>query len=110
MHAEFLLSGTGESNPRKNLDESDEDEDGEVGEWLVCFDHSKQRLQAAAKKAKEEVAVMAFDVDADADGWSCERNSHVLKRNQVFPSSTLVYLIIMQDAINLQVGKNSNFG
>ena len=107
MRAEFLLFDTGESNPHKSLDESN-GEEGEV-ERLVCFDHSKQRLQAA-EKAKEEVAVMAFDVDADADGWSCERNSHVLKRNQVFPSSTLVYLIIMLDAINVQVGKNSNFG
>ena len=71
MHAEFLLSGTGESNPRKNLDESDEDEDGEVGEWLVCFDHSKQRLAAA----EEEIEV-AFDGDADA---ACERSSHVHK-------------------------------
>ena len=74
MRAEFLLFDTGESNPHKSLDESNGEEEEEE-EWLVCFDHSKQRLQAAAKKAKEEVAVMAFDVDADADGWSYERIS-----------------------------------
>ena len=93
MRAEFLLFDTGESNPHKSLDESNGEEEEE--EWLVCFDHSKQRLQAAAEKAKEEVAVMAFDVDADADGWSCERNSHVLKRNQVFPSSTQCKIILI---------------